>query len=187
VPRFLISAAPRTGKTTFSRALARELRARNIVVGGFITPDVRTTEGRVGFEIRDFSGRHALIAHAAWITGPQVGRYRVDVNAFNTIAVPAIDQALSTADVVIADEIGQIELCSEAFIGILGKLFSASVPVVATVHAKQHPVTDELKQRSGIELLELPPAGHDEILRRLLAQLVRPARNASTERPPADP
>lgn len=179
VNRFLLTGAPGTGKTTLVCKLARELRASTVTVGGFFTREVRAPAGRVGFEVEDFRGHRALIAHVGWTSGCRVGRYHVDVAAFERIALPAIEQALSTADVIIIDEIGRMELCSETFTRTIDAIFSAAVPLVATVHARQHPVTDMLKERPGIELLELSATNRDEILTRLVAQF-RP----STEEPP---
>jgi nucleoside-triphosphatase len=173
VPRFLLTGPPRAGKTTIVDGLARELRAANASVGGFIAREVREHGERTGFQVEDFAGQRAMMAHAAWTTGHPVGRYRVDVTAFDSIAIPAIEHALSAADVIIIDELGQMELCSDAFVRTIGKLFTTTTPLVATVHAKSHPVTDELKKRPDVELLELSATNRDEVLTRLLTRLRR--------------
>lgn len=169
----MLTGPPRTGKTTLVDGLVRELREANASVGGFIAREVREHGQRTGFQVEDFAGRRALMAHAAWTVGYPVGRYRVDVTAFDSIAIPAIERALSTADVIIIDELGLMELCSSAFGGAIGKLFTAAAPLVATVHAQSHPVTDELKQRPDVELIELSAANRDEVLMRMLARLRR--------------
>jgi nucleoside-triphosphatase len=170
-PRFLLTGQPRSGKSTLVAALARQLRASGITLGGFTAREVRSHGERVGFEVADFDGRRALMAHVGWTTGPQVLRYRVDVAAFDGIAVPAVEHALSAADVIIVDEIGLMQLCSPAIGALVERLFTAVVPSVATVHARPHPFTDELKQRPGTELLELTPANREDTLARLLARL----------------
>jgi nucleoside-triphosphatase len=153
VNRFLLTSAPRTGKTTLACKLARELRISKVTV------------------VEDFSGRRAVMAHVAWTSGPRVGRYHVDVAAFDGIAIPAIEQALGTADVMIVDELGQMELCSAAFTRTIDVLFSAAMPLVATVHARRHPVTDTLKERSDVELIELSATNRDEVPTRILTRL----------------
>jgi nucleoside-triphosphatase len=153
--------------------LARELRAAKAVVGGFIAREVRERGERTGFQVEDFVGQRAMMAHVAWTTGCPVGRYRVDVTAFDSVAIPAIEQALDTADVIIVDELGPMELCSRAFGRAIGKLFTATAPLVLTIHAQSHPVTDELKQRSDVELLDLSAVNRDEVLGQLLTRLRR--------------
>lgn len=63
-------------------------------------------------------------------------------------------------------------LFSSAFIHAVQRLFEQDVPVLATVHARAHPVTDVLKQRPGIELLTVTRADHDEMLARVTARLL---------------
>lgn len=175
VPRFLITAAPRAGKTTFACALGRELSGSGVAVGGFLTPQIKEQDERAGFEVTDFDGHRAVMAHAAWTAGCRVGRYHVDVTAFDRIAIPAITRALSTAEVIIIDEIGQMELCSAAFTATIDRIFSAGIPVAATIHAAPHPVTDALRERPGTELRELSAANRDQLRTQLLARL-RPRR-----------
>jgi nucleoside-triphosphatase len=67
----------------------------------------------------------------------------------------------------------QMELFSPAFIGSFNRLLDQLVPLVATVHARQHPVTDAIKQRPDIELLEINPGHADELLARLTSRLSR--------------
>jgi nucleoside-triphosphatase THEP1 len=43
-------------------------------------------------------------------------------------------------------------------------------PLVATVHARQHPVTDGIKQQRDIELPEVRPRHADELLTHLTSR-----------------
>jgi nucleoside-triphosphatase len=151
--------------------LARDLRARGVAVGGFLTEEVRERGHRAGFTVKSFDGQRALMAHIDWTTGCLVGHYRVDVAAFDRIAMPAIEQALNSADVIIIDEIGPMELCSRKFGQVIGDLFSATAPLIATVHANPDPITDELKKRTDVELVKLSAANRDRVLTRLLASV----------------
>jgi nucleoside-triphosphatase THEP1 len=85
-------------------------------------------------------------------------------------SLPAIQRALQRGSVVIIDELGQMELLSQVFIGSFNERLEQPVPLVATVHARQHPVTDAIKQRHGIELLEVDPRRADELLARLASR-----------------
>ncbi len=81
----------------------------------------------------------------------QVGRFGVDVPAFERVALPALRRAQDGSAVVVIDELGRMELASEAFIEAVDDVLTTSVPVVATVHVHAHPVTDALQQRTDVQ------------------------------------
>jgi nucleoside-triphosphatase len=110
VPRILLTGPPRAGKTTLVSRLAGELAAGGFAVGGFLTREIREDGERVGFSVEEIGGRRALLAHVGFPEGPMVARYRVDVAAFEGLAVPAIERAAQRGGVVIIDELGQMEL-----------------------------------------------------------------------------
>jgi nucleoside-triphosphatase len=74
--------------------------------------------------------------------------------------------------VAIIDEIGQMELYSGAFVQAVQGLFEHDIPLVATVHARTHPVSDALKRRPGVELLTVTWDVHEELLSRVTARLL---------------
>ncbi len=171
VPRILLTGPPRAGKTTLVSRLAAELTAVGVSPGGFVTRDLRENGERVGFTVEEIGGPQALLAHVSLPEGPRVGRYRVDVAAFEALAVPAIERAMQQSGVAIIDELGQMELFSTAFVRSFEELISRPIPLVATIHARLHPITDAIKQRPDIELLEVRPGNADELLARLTSRL----------------
>jgi nucleoside-triphosphatase len=181
VPRILLTGPPRAGKTTLVSRLADELAAYGVAVGGFLTREMREGDNRVGFTAEEIGGPHALLAHVSLHEGPMVGRYHVDVAAFESLALPAIRRAVQRGGVVIIDELGQMELFSSTFIDSVNRLLDEPVPLVATIHARQHPVTDAIKQRPDTELLEVRPGHADELLAHLTSRL------SSRKPPPALP
>jgi len=178
VPRLLLTGPPRAGKTTLAGRLADELPAAGVAVGGFLTREIREHGERVGFTVEEIGGSSALLAHVALLEGPVVGRYRVDVAAFDGLALPAIQRAARRGGVVIVDELGQMELFSPAFIDSFNQLLGQAVPLVATIHARPHPVTDVIKQRSDIELLEVRSGHANELLTYVISRL-RPQPDSS--------
>lgn len=155
---------PRSGKTTLVSRLSAELAAQNVSVGGILTQEVREAGERVGFCVSDIGGPSALIAHVGLTDGPMVGRYHVDVMAFDRLALPALERAAQQCHVAIVDELGQMELLSGPFIESINRLLAQDIPLVATIHARHHPVTDAMKSRPGIELLEVSHANAGQIL-----------------------
>lgn len=181
VPRILLTGPPRAGKTTLVSRLADELTGYGVAAGGFLTREMREDGNRVGFTAEEIGGPSALLAHVSLHEGPMVGRYHVDVAAFEGLALPAIRRAVQRGGVVIIDELGQMELFSPAFIDSVTRLLHQPVPLVATIHARQHPVTDAIKQRPNTELLEVHPGHADELLAYLTSRL------SSRQTPPVPP
>ncbi|MEV0619073.1 nucleoside-triphosphatase [Nonomuraea sp. NPDC050404] len=169
-PRILLTAPPRTGKTTVVRRLAALLRAAGVPICGFLSDEILEHGRRAGFFVEDFTGRRAVMAHLSWVTGPRIGRYGVNVPAFERIALPAIRQAQAArGTVTLIDELGPMELLSPAFLPRCVALFEAGVPIVATVHQRTHP---SLQARVDAELITVTPQNRDDLpeaLARLLA------------------
>jgi nucleoside-triphosphatase len=166
----LIEGRPGTGKTTALRRLAELLRSRGIALGGFFTEEIREGRRRVGFSIETFDGRHGTLAHLERPGLPRVGRYGVDLEEFERLALPALRLP---ADIVLIDELGKMELASDAFREAVASLLEGEIPVVATVHAFRHPFTDLLKSRPDAETLRLTRANRDK-LPSLLAEKLAP-------------
>jgi nucleoside-triphosphatase len=168
----MLTGAPGAGKTTLVCRIAAELQASGLAVAGFTSRELRERSGRVGFQVEAIGGASAVMAHVGFTEGPRVGRYRVDVPAFERIALPAIERATRAEGVAVIDELGPMELYSDAFVHAVQHLFDQDVPVVATVHARSHPLTDALRQRPGIEQLTVTRAAHEELLARVSARLL---------------
>jgi nucleoside-triphosphatase len=142
-PRILLTGAPRAGKTTLVRRIADELAISETAIEGFTTGELLEDGHRVGFLAEGIGGGSGVLAHVARASGPVVGRYRVDVPAFERIALPALERAARGCSVAVIDEIGQMELYSDAFVDAVRRIFEQDVALVATVQARAHPVTDE--------------------------------------------
>ena len=170
VPQILLTGPPRSGKTTLVSKLSAELAARNVTVGGILTQEIRDAGERVGFSVSEIGGPSALIANVKLEEGPMVGRYHVDVAAFERLALPALERAARQCHVTIVDELGQMELFSSSFIASINKLLAQDIRLVATIHARRHPVTDAIKRRPGIEVLEVCHANSGQILADLTAR-----------------
>jgi nucleoside-triphosphatase len=169
-PRILIEARPGAGKTTVALRLAERLRAARFPVAGFVTEEIREGGSRVGFRVEAFAGGRGVLAHVSLSGPPRVGKYGVDLEAFERVALPSLEPPAGGATVI--DELGKMELASAPFRDAITALFDADAPLVATVHAFRHPFTDELKRRAGVELIPLTRANRDELPDALAARLL---------------
>ena len=158
--RVLLEGRPGAGKSTVARRLADRLRREGVAVSGFITEEIRERGRRVGFSIERLDGDRGVLAHVDLPGPPRVGRYGVDLATFERLAIPALEEA---RDIAIVDELGKMELASEAFRAAVAALFGRRASVVATVQSASHPFTDALKRRRDVEVLRVTSANRDEL------------------------
>lgn len=166
-PRILLEGRPGVGKTTAALRVAELLRTAGLRVRGFVTEELRESGVRVGFAIETLEGRRGILAHVELRGPPRVGKYGVDLAAFERLALPAL--SAGDDEVVIVDELGKMELSSDAFRTVVMDLFARRAPVVATVHAFAHPFTDALKRRADVTTLPVTRRDRDELPERVAA------------------
>lgn len=170
--KLLLEGPPRAGKTTVVRRLAALLLEAGVPVSGFTTRELRQHGQRVGFLAEEVGGPSAVIAHVDWTSGPAVGRYRVDVAAFERVALPALRRAREQGGIAVIDELGRMELASPAFVHAVQELFGdPGVTLVATVHVARHPVTDALKHHPGVQPVTVTPQNRDALPGQLAKRL----------------
>ena len=137
------------GKTTVLLNAAEELKAKGYYVGGMISREVRQEGSRVGFEIINFkTGEKGWLAHINQPNGPQVSKYKVNQKDLDSIGVRAIQTALRDADVVVIDEIGPMELFSQAFKQVVMDAMSSSKLVLGVIHqSARDPIIESIRNR----------------------------------------
>jgi nucleoside-triphosphatase len=166
----LIEGRPAVGKTTVARRLGALLRDAGVPLAGFVTEELREGRRRVGFAIETFDGAHGVLAHVGLPGPPRVGKYGVDLAGFERLALPALAQTPG-GGVVLIDELGKMELASEAFRAAVSRLLEQPAPLVATVHVAGHPFTDALKRRPDAELVRVTVRNRGDLPERLAARL----------------
>jgi nucleoside-triphosphatase len=169
--RLLVEARPGAGKTTAFRRLAVLLRESRVAVAGFTTEELREGRRRAGFAVESLEGDRATLAHRELPGPPRVGRYGVDLDAFERVALPALEPR--GGGVVLIDELGKMELASERFRDAVERLWEAPIALAASVHVAHHPFTDRLKRRTETELLQLTGRNRDALPLELAERLAR--------------
>ena len=151
----LLTGSPGVGKTTVLLKAVEALKSRGYSVGGMVSREVRSCGTRVGFEILDLSsGRRGWLAHVNQPSGPQVGKYRVNLEDLDNIGAVAIVDASENLDVVVVDEIGPMELFSEKFKEAVKRAVEGEKLVVGIVHWKaRDKLIEEVKNREDAEVI----------------------------------
>jgi nucleoside-triphosphatase len=166
----LLEGRPAVGKTTIARRLGALLREAGVPLAGFVTEELREGGRRVGFAIETFDGARGVLAHIGIPGPPRVGKYGVDLAAFEKLALSALASP-PEGGVVLIDELGKMELASKAFRDAVSRLLEQPVALVATIHVARHPFTDALKRLPDVELMRVTVRNRDDLPERLAARL----------------
>lgn len=159
----LLRGLPGIGKTTAVIALAAKLKSAGIPATGFYTEEMRADGRRVGFKIVSIkTGEEATIAHVGIKSPFKVGKYGVDVGAFEKVAMPSISIS-SPDEVVIVDEIGKMELFSEKFKRKLRELLSLPNPIVATIPIQRIGFIQTLINEYDPTIIDITEKNRDEL------------------------
>ncbi|RJP75376.1 MAG: NTPase [Candidatus Abyssobacteria bacterium SURF_17] len=167
-PKILLTGVPGIGKTTVATKVAESLGQ---AAGGFYTEETREGGKRTGFDIITLDGQRATLSRVNKKSKYRVGKYGVDVESIERVAVPAIQQAITERKAVIIDEIGKMELFSEKFRELVTNAFNAPNPVLAVIMLKSHPFADFIKQRPDTKTLEVTPSNRDSLAHQILNEL----------------
>ncbi len=154
---FLITGRPGIGKTAALMRTVNKLKNKGYNVGGMLSREVRENGRRVGFEIIDLStGNKGRLAHLNQPTGPQVSKYKVNLDDLDQIGVKAIRDALKGAEVVIIDEIGPMELFSSAFKEAIKDVIHSQKLVLGVIHhSARDRIINSNKERNDMEIVEV--------------------------------
>jgi nucleoside-triphosphatase len=159
----LLTGRPGVGKTTVIRRLADLLASR--AIAGFYTEEIREAGQRRGFGAATFSGGSCVLAHVGLRSRQRVGRYGVDVAAFEELVLPELARPCG---LMLIDEIGKMECHSAGFVDAARKLLESSTPVVATVAVSGTGFIAEVKRRPDVTIWEVTRENRDELPRRVV-------------------
>ena len=156
----LITGLPGIGKTTLIKQLVYELTRYG--PRGFYTEEIRHKGERKGFQIVGLDGRRSILAHVFIDSPYQIGKYRVDVSAFDSfldsLNVPDADEGL-----VIIDEIGKMECLSVKFVRMIQEMLDSKNIVIATIAHTDGGIKGKIKERDDVRLFKMNLENRDTI------------------------
>jgi nucleoside-triphosphatase len=168
----LLTGRPGVGKTTIVNRIHEHYSARGLKIAGITTREVRETGARTGFMITDLSsGQEGWLAKKDLATGPRVGSYFVVSDDLEKIGVAALERSMNgSADLVIVDEIGPMEMTSTFFRNNISKVLNGNLAVVATVKfGSRYPEVENTWQKSVH--WEITKENRESIYRRIVRQV----------------
>ncbi len=165
----VIVGRPGVGKTTLIKRLTEELHGSQI--DGFFTEELREEGERLGFWLSSLDGRQAVLAHRRMESPYRVGPYKVNVALLDDLAVGIIRRACARALILFVDEIGKMELCSQAFQQAIEEAIVRGPRLVATVGIQHLPFLEALKHRRDVELVPLSSSSWKAVFEELSVRL----------------
>lgn len=161
--KILLTGNPGCGKTTLIQKVIDRL---NIPVFGFYTQEIKKSGQRVGFELSTISKplKKGVLAHVDTKSQYKVGKYGVDIETFEKIALTELEAGIKSDGLIVIDEIGKMELFSVSFKNLLRKLFDSDLSILATILYKPHPFGDFLKQNRNIKVIVVNKNNRDYLV-----------------------
>ena len=164
----LLTGKPRVGKTTIIKDVVRGLPGR---AGGFYTEEMREQGRRQGFKIVTLDGQEGMLAHVGIKSRMRVSKYGVNLADLEGIGVAAIREAIAQKDYVVIDEIGKMELFSQAFKETVWEAVHSEKPVLGTITLASHPWADNVKALPQVTIIEVTKANRARIAQQVLDSL----------------
>jgi nucleoside-triphosphatase len=165
--KIFLTGKPRCGKSTVLIKIIDILKKKGLNVGGFISPEVRIKGDRTGFKVVDiYSSEEGILASTNQETGPQVGKYRVNLDDFERVALRALDFAMKECDIICIDELGTMELFSQKFKEKMEKILDLEKPVIVVLHRNL-----VNKYRKYGKVIYVTPENRDKIPEEIIASI----------------
>jgi nucleoside-triphosphatase len=97
----------------------------------------------------------------------RVGRYGVDLAAFERLALPVIDPDSVGAPLLVVDEIGKMECFSDGFRRLIITALGSDRAVLATIALRGDQFIESLKKRSDVSMLQVTQQNRDELIQQV--------------------
>jgi nucleoside-triphosphatase len=155
----LVTGSPGCGKST---TIEKTVQRINRPATGFFTREIRDKRRRVGFSIITLDGRHGILAHIDIRSPYKLGKYGVNLQDIDKIAVPAIVPASENL-VIVVDEIGKMECFSRMFRQTLTKALDSVNPVIGSIALKGDAFISAIKKQPDTRLIKVSERNRDTL------------------------
>ncbi len=132
-----------SGKTLFAGQLATALDKQGVKVGGIVSPRILDEGKTVGYRVQDIETSEEQLLATLHPLGIPIGKFYLSEKVLGFAQV-AIERAASTAQVVILDEVGRLELEGEGHANALRILLQSEAIAVLFIRTMfVEPVTEK--------------------------------------------
>jgi nucleoside-triphosphatase THEP1 len=163
-----LTGAPGSGKTT---ALKKIISRLTVKTGGFYTEEIRERGARVGFKVVTLDGQESTLAHVKIRGKPRIGKYGIDLEAIEEVAVPSLLRSQGETDLIIIDEIGPMEILSKTFCQVVLNLLETEVHILGSIMKRSNPIANAMKDRPEVTVLEIRHDNRHQIVDQVLKLL----------------
>ncbi len=173
-PVILLTGRPGVGKSTVIKKIVSRLGGNS---GGFYTRELRVGGRRTGFEIVTLAGQTGYLAtkvpNITLAHSVPFGKYRVNLEAIASIAVPALRQAMRQGQVIVIDEIGPMEILSKPFCQAVREILDSQALVLGTIVQRPNSFADWVKVHPRVKVKPVTVTNRAQIPEQIYAELAR--------------
>lgn len=164
----LLVGSPRVGKSTLLSDVVAGIEHKQ----GFTTDELVVNGVRTGFELSSAMGNSALLASVDSPSSNRVARYGVNLKELDEfidwIPTPKND------DLLYIDEIGQMQLMSRKFPGLVRGYLDSPNPFIGTLTAVyEDSFTREIRTRADVEVIDLSVENRETVQARVARKIAQ--------------
>ena len=156
----LFTGPPRCGKSTLIEKIVINI---DKPATGFFTREILESGKRVGFSINTLDHHTGVLAHQDIHSRFRVGRYGVNIEDIDRIAVPSMTPD-RPGKLIVIDEIGKMECFSELFKKSLVSLLDSEHRVLGSITMKGDRFIRQIKVRDDVLLVTVTPKNRDKLV-----------------------
>lgn len=164
----LFTGPPGCGKSTLIEKIVNEIERPST---GFFTCEMREKGHRVGFSINTLDGKQGVLAHQSIRSKYRVGKYGVNLEDIDHIAVPSMIPA-NEEMMVIIDEIGKMECFSPLFRETVIRILDSKHSVIGSIPLRGGLFIERIKKRKDIMLIQVSEKNRDTLVKELLERII---------------
>ncbi len=158
-----ITGLPGSGKTYALLRVIEMLAEEELSIGGMIDEPIEDGRKKTGFTVRNIlTGEKQVFASTEIESKIMVGKIGVNLSKLEEVGVAAIKEACEKCDIIVIDEVGKMEVESEAFVEAVKESLEVEKPMIITLHKKsRNPLLQDIRRRDDVRILEVTPTNRN--------------------------